>query len=325
MRQGIFVSQNEAKWRDYEEKLKTIHSLPADELSRLYVHLTEDLAYARGKYPGTSLVQYLNGLTVKVHNAIYKNKPETRSRFVTFWTEEVPAEFARAYPFIGYSFLILLLGALTGALSAANDETFIRLILGDGYVDMTLQNIENGDPMGVYSSMSGDVMFFAITVNNIRVALLAFAMGLFFSLGTGYVLFQNGIMLGAFHYLFFKHGFFDETILTIWIHGTLEISAIIIAGAAGLMLGNGILFPGTYPRMVAFRKGAKRGLKIVVSLIPFFIVAGFFESFITRHTEWPLAVKIFIILASLSVTVFYLFLLPHLNHLKKNREAKEHG
>lgn len=173
--------------------------------------------------------------------------------------------------------------------------------------------------MAVYNSMSEGLMFFAITANNIKVALLAFAMGIFFSLGTGYILFSNGVMLGAFHYLFYENGLFDETILTIWIHGTLEISAIVIAGGAGLVMGNGILFPGTYPRLFSFQQAARKGLKIVIGLIPFFIIAGFLESFITRHTHWPLIVKIFIILVSLSITLFYLVILPKLN---KNGSAE---
>lgn len=313
MRQGIFVSLNEKKWKNFEDKLKAIQLLPADELSYIYVHLTEDLAYAQAKYPDSSLAQYLNELTVKVHNIIYRNKPEKANRFLTFWKTEVPRELNHAYPYIGYSFLILIIGALLGVLSAANDDTFVRLILGDAYVDQTLQNIQGGNPMAIYGSMEEGFMFFAITINNIRVALLAFAMGIFFSVGTGYILFSNGVMLGVFHYLFYKEGLFDENILTIWVHGTLEITAIIIAGGAGLIMGNGILFPKTYPRLLSFQKAAKRGLKIVLSLIPFFIAAGFIESFITRHTEWPLSVKIFIILGSLFITLLYLVILPKLN------------
>lgn len=310
MRQGVFVSLNEEKWRNFENKLKAANSLPADELSYIYVHLTEDLAYAKGKYPDSQLALYLNELTIKVHNIIYRNKPEKASRFITFWKTEVPRELNHAYPYLGYSFLIFIVGAMIGALSAANDTTFIRLILGDAYVDQTLQNIQEGNPMAIYGSMEEGFMFLYITINNIRVALIAFAMGVFLSVGTGYILFTNGVMIGAFHYLFYQQGLFDETILTIWIHGTLEITAIIIAGAAGLIMGNGILFPGTYPRLYSFQKSAKRGLKIVLSLVPFFIVAGFIESFITRHTEWPLSIKIFIILVSLFICLLYLIILP---------------
>ncbi|MDH5609348.1 MAG: stage II sporulation protein M [Cyclobacteriaceae bacterium] len=305
--------------KGFEAQLAHPSALSADELSFIYVHLTEDLAYAQARYPGTQVVLYLNELTVRVHNLIYRNKPEKKSRFITFWTDEVPREMNRAYPYLGYAFLIFAAGVFIGALSAAYDDTFVRLILTDPYVDMTYENIEKGDPMAVYKGMSESYMFVTITANNIRVALMAFAFGLLFSVGTGYILFQNGLMLGTFHYLFFQQGLFDETILTIWIHGTLEISAIVIAGAAGLVMGNGLLFPGTYPRLYAFRLSARRGLKIVLSLVPFFIVAGFLESFVTRHTEWPLVVKIFIILISLAVVSTYLVILPN---LKKHVRTK---
>lgn len=318
MRQGLFVKVNEEKWLGFEKKLANIGALSADQLSEIYVHLTEDLAYARAKYPESELTTYLNGLTLKVHNVIYKNKPEKANRFVNYWRYEVPEVLGSSYKYLWYAFLVFAVGILIGALSAANDRTFVRLILGDEYVNMTMENIKNGDPMAVYKGMSEGVMFFGITINNIRVALLAFAAGVFFSVGTGYILFQNGVMLGAFHYLFFQHGLFDETILTIWIHGTLEISAIVIAGAAGFVMGHGILFPGTYPRGYSFSRSAKKGLKIVLSLVPFFIVAGFLESFITRHTEWPLAAKIIIIGISATIVLTYLVILPNLHkHVRK--------
>ena len=76
-----------------------------------------------------------------------------------------------------------------------------------------------------------------------------------------------------------------ESLLSIWLHGALEISSIVVAGVAGLAMGDGWLFSGTYPRGYAFRQGAKRGLKIVVGLVPMFIIAGFIESFLTRHSS----------------------------------------
>ncbi len=319
MRQGLFVKINEAKWDDFLKKIENIETIPADELTKIYVHLTEDLAYARASYPQSDLVSYLNGLTLKVHNRLYQNKPEGTSRFARYWKYEVPEVLHSSYKFLFYSFLITSIGVLIGVISAANDQTFVRLIIGDHYVNMTMENIANGDPMAVYGSMDQGSMFFGITINNIKVALTAFAAGIFFSVGTGYILFQNGIMLGVFHYLFFQHGLFDETILTIWVHGTLEISAIIIAGAAGIVMGNGILFPGTYPRTYSMQKAAKKGLKIVLSLIPFFIVAGFIESFITRHTEWPLFAKVLIIILSAAIVITYLIILPNLHQYGKSK------
>ncbi len=313
MKQSVFVKLNKEKWEDYEEILEKKNP-SSDDLSKIYIHLTEDLAFSKAKYPKTSLTVYLNKLSLKVHNLIYRNKPERKGRFLKFWKTEVPDEMFKARMPMLYSFLIMAVGVLTGAMSTAHDETFARLILGDGYVDMTIQNIRDGNPMGVYGSSDEWYMFFAITSNNIRVSFLAFVAGILTSFGTGFILFRNGIMLGAFHYFFFQYGLFDETILSVWVHGTMEISAIIIAGGAGIRMGNALLFPGTYPRSYSFRQGAKSGLKIVMGLFPFFVIAGFIESFLTRYTEWPLAAKLFIILGSLFLIVYYFIYLPTRTH-----------
>ena len=309
MKQAVFVKLNQDKWTSYEKQLNGA-STSADDLAKMYVHLTEDLAFAKAKYPKTTLTAYLNKLSLQIHNLIYRNKPESKSRFLHFWKHEVPYEMSMAAKPMLYSFLIMLVGVLVGVISTANDETFARLILGDGYVDMTLENIKNGDPMGVYGSMDQWYMFFAITSNNIRVSLIAFIFGFLTSAGTGMILFRNGIMLGVFHYFFVLQGLFDETMLSVWVHGTVEISAIVIAGGAGVKMGNGLLFPGSYPRSYSFKKAAKSGLKIVMGLFPFFILAGFTESFITRYTQWPLFAKLAIILSSLVLMVYYFILLP---------------
>ncbi|MCB0780115.1 MAG: stage II sporulation protein M, partial [Flavobacteriales bacterium] len=106
-------------------------------------------------------------------------------------------------------------------------------------------------------------------------------------------------------------GVLRESLLTIWVHGTLEISAIVIAGAAGLALGRGMLFPGTYTRMESFRRGAMLGLKVVIGLVPVFVVAGFLESFVTRHAlSVPSFVSASIIVLSLAFLIGYFILLP---------------
>jgi uncharacterized membrane protein SpoIIM required for sporulation len=98
--------------------------------------------------------------------------------------------------------------------------------------------------------------------------------------------------------------------LAIWLHGAFEISAIVVAGAAGFAMGNGWLFPDTYPRGYAFVQGARRGLKIITGLIPVFIAAGFNESFLTRHTEYPVFVRLAIILLSFTLVIYYYIILP---------------
>ena len=196
--------------------------------------------------------------------------------------------------------------------------------MGDAYVNMTNENIAKGDPFGVYKQSNEFMMFLQIGSNNIFVALYTFVLGILFSFGSIVSLFRNGIMLGSFQYFFFSKGLGFQSVLVIWIHGTLEISAIVLAGAAGLVLGNSLLFPKTYTRMASVLKGAKDGLKIVIGLIPIFIVAAFFESFVTRHTEMPLWLSALILLSSAAFIIWYVFIYPiKIYNNKQHSHARE--
>ena len=106
--------------------------------------------------------------------------------------------------------------------------------------------------MGVYGSLGEWEMFLFITFNNIKVAFIAFAFGIFFSAGTLWVLFSNGIMLGAFQYFFYERGLLLHSALSVWAHGTFEITSIIIAGAAGLVMGNSFCFRGLIHGCILF-------------------------------------------------------------------------
>ncbi|MCK5371735.1 MAG: stage II sporulation protein M, partial [Cyclobacteriaceae bacterium] len=245
-----------------------------------------------------------------IHLSIYKNKKEESSRFINFWKYELPQVMSESLKYVLISFIIFTVSGIIGALSAAHDDTFVRLIMGDQYVNETLSNIDKGDPMAVYKQMGQTEMFLGITINNIRVSFIVFIAGIFTSIAAGYLLFSNGIMLGAFQYFFYQKGLLMTSVLTIWIHGTLEISAIIIAGAAGIIMGNGLLFPGTYSRLQSFKNGAKKGLKMVIGLVPVFIMAGFLEGFVTRMTGIPDLFKIAIILGSAIFIFIYFIFIP---------------
>ncbi len=244
----------------------------------------------------------------KAHIVIYKNKKEKKSRIFQFWKTELPALFYDSQRLLFISFLIFIVSALVGVISAMNDQSFVRLILSDSYVDMTLENIKKGHPLAVYDHTNALFMFFEIATNNIRVAFTAFAMGLFISVGSAFFVFYNGVMVGVFQYFCYQEGALRESILTIWLHGTIEISVIIIAGCAGLVMGNSILFPGTYSRIESFRKGAIKGLKIVIGTVPFFIVAATIESFITRHARASQLFDGLLIFLSLTLIIWYFLL-----------------
>jgi uncharacterized membrane protein SpoIIM required for sporulation len=310
MHESAFIQQNRGRWETFDEALAGTRTVEPDEMADLFVQVTDDLSYARTHFPESRTAGYLNALAGRVHLEIYRNKREERSRIITFWTTELPALMYRVRRPLLNAFIIFLIAGVIGAVSAANDETFVRLILGDAYVNMTLQNIEEGKPLGVYENMTEMNMFLAITFNNIRVSFFVFVAGLLFSVGTGYFLFSNGLMVGAFLMLFSQKNLLGHSLAVIFLHGTVELSSIVIAGAAGFVLGNSFLFPGTYSRLASFRMGALKGTKIVVGLIPFFVLAGFIESFITRYEYMPLTVKLVIIGLSAALMIFYFLLYP---------------
>ncbi|MBR4925818.1 MAG: stage II sporulation protein M [Prevotella sp.] len=321
MKEASFIKSNIDKWRKTEEMVADpLYSTP-DEMAEAYTELTADLAFAQTHYRKSRITVYLNDLASALHNTIYRNKKEKWTRIFTYWTHEVPLTMYDARKELLASFLVFLFFSFVGVLSQLNDPDFCRLILGDAYVDMTLENIENGAPMAVYNTTSETPMFLMITLNNVMVSFMAFVAGIFACVGTGYLLMQNGIMLGSFQAFFFTKGLFVESALAIWLHGTLEISAIIISGAAGFALGRGWLFPGTYKRGVAFRRGARRGLKIIVGTVPVFILAAFIEGFVTRHTEIPDAIRAGIIICSLLFVIFYFVVWPRI--LAKRAEKLE--
>lgn len=325
MREIAFLKERSGKWQQFEALLKERRHNPK-ELAALFIELTDDLSYARTHYPASNTTQYLNTLTARVHQEIYKNKKEDRDRILKFWKREVPLAMAAHQKQLALSFSIFFGFALLGFISEMYNENFVRAIIGDGYVDATIDRIKKGNPLGIYGEGNQSVMFLQITLNNILVSFRVFALGLLFSFGTGFQLFQNGIMLGAFHGLFYKYHLLLKSLLVVWIHGTFEISAIVIAGAAGFTLGNSLLYPGTYTRMQSLMRGAKSSLKVIVGIVPIFIAAGFLESFVTRYTNMPLWLSLFIILGSLFFVTGYFIVYPaYLKQQLKHKVLLDNG
>jgi uncharacterized membrane protein SpoIIM required for sporulation len=310
MNEAAFVKRNKARWEDFEKIVKDQQHAHPDRLAELFIQITDDLSFSRTKYPNTRTTEYLNALANKIHLKIYKNKQEDRNRFVIFWKTEVPKAMYESRRPLLYAFLIFMVSALIGCVSVMKDDTFIRLILGDNYVNMTLENIKNGNPTKVYATMDELNMFFAITWNNVLVSFNTFIMGILASVGTGYHLFANGIMVGSFIMFFYQQNQLAQAFPVVMLHGTIELSSIVIAGAAGLTMGNSLIFPGTYSRIASFKIGALRGLKIVMGLVPFFFIAGFIESFVTRYAFMHWSIKTFIIGVSATVMIFYFVIYP---------------
>ncbi len=309
MKESSFVNQNKAKWEELEDELKQKKRNP-EKISRLFVQITDDLSFAQTFYKNRSVRIYLNGVAQLLFNNIYRNNRVRWTSFLRFWKTDLPVIIYNSRQEFLISFLVFITAMAIGVLSSEYEPNFERQILGDSYLEMTMENIKNNDPMAVYKDSKQMDMFLGITLNNIYVAFYTFVFGIFLGAGTIISMIRNGIMVGTFQYFFIEHGLFKESFLTIWQHGTLEISSIIIAGAAGLTMSRGILFPGTYTRMQALRLSAKRGLRIMLGIVPVFVFAAFIEGFFTRHTEAPDIIRIFVILFSLFFIISYFVVYP---------------
>lgn len=309
MRETHFIKQNKDNWETFEEELKKKKKDP-EKLNSLFVDITDDLSYSNSFYKNRSVKYYLNSISQRLFLDIYKNKKTSKFSFFAFWKEELPAIIYHSRREYLISLIIFVLSVVIGMFSTSNDPEFAYQILGNDYIEMTLENIDKGDPLAVYKQEGELDMSIQITLNNLYVAFRTFILGIFFSIGTIIALLYNGVMVGTFHWFFFERGIVGESVITIWQHGTLELSAIVIAGMAGIVMGKGWLFPGTYTRLQAFKYSAMRGLKIYLGVMPIIIMAGFIEGFITRHTELHDVIRIGVILISAFIILGYYVYLP---------------
>lgn len=319
MREAVFIRHNLGKWRQIESGMDGFYDVSPDETVEAYNEVTSDLAFAQTHFPDSPITTYLNDIALRLHHKVYRNKTNSWSQLKRFWTHDIPLCVYDSRRALLTSLTVFLVMVVVGIISTYGDREFTRQILGDDYVNMTLMNIANGEPMAVYAGSPQLISFLGITINNVFVAFMIFAMGIFTSFGTGYFLMTNGVMVGTFVTFFIQRGLFMESILAIMLHGTLELSAIVIAGGAGITLGNGWLFPGTYSRMKSFVLAARRAVKILVSTVPVFIIAGFIEGFFTRYTHIGDGFRLLVIFCSLAFIIFYYVLLP----IKRHKELED--
>lgn len=327
MREARFIKKNVKKWNEYQH----IPTDDPDEMADRFITLLDDLSYAKTYYPHSKVTRWINGLAAEIYQSIYQNKKEKYSRILQFWRYELPLLFRKYHKTLLFTFSFFIVFVTIAVISSITDPGYAAgyfdNMVQPGYYDDTIQRIQKGDPFGVYKDSNPFSMFVHIAFNNIGVAFKSVIFGVLFGVGTIYLMWHNGMMLGCFQYIFFSQGLGWQSVLVIWIHGTLEISAIVIASCAGFILGFGFLFPGTYTRMRSFLRAAKDAMKICISLVPIFIVAAFFESYITHlmsntfskessNIGLPVPVSLLILSGSLYFIIWYFIIYPIRLHKK---------
>jgi len=309
MRETDFIAQNKQKWRQLED-LKAQKKKDPEKLSDLFIEVTNDLSYAKTYYPNRSIRVYLNNLAMAVHSSVYRTKRGGFAALGRLFLDRIPRVYFEARFQVLIAAVIFFFAMGVGVFSTSQDPGFVNVMLGHEYVAMTIDNIAKGDPMAVYKQ-AGEMDFATfVTFNNIYVSFRVFLLGLALMVGTVFALLFEGVRIGCFFSLFHDYDLLGESLLTVFMHGTPEISAIVLAGGAGLELGRGLVFPGTYARKEAFLLGARRSVLMILGLVPVFIFAGFIEGFVTRHTDLPDPIRLGFILICLGFMLTYFVIMP---------------
>jgi uncharacterized membrane protein SpoIIM required for sporulation len=316
LREGLFIKKNKDRW----ERVQNETTRDPDEIAKDFVQLVDDLGYAKTFYPGSRAARYINGLASRIYLNIYSNRKEESNRILNFWKYDVPLTIKKHHRIILVSLVIFFLFFAVGFFSASKEPQFVREVLGAGYVNMTEQNIEEGNPFGVYQDPNAVIMFIRIMINNIMVSFIYFSKGILLGIPSLVSLGKESIRLGAFEHMFYTRGLGLQAVTTVLIHGLLELAAIIIACAAGVVMGTSFLFPGTKRRLKAFQQGTKDGVKMVVGLVPVFIIAAFYEGFITRYYRMPLPLNLLILFTSAIFIIWYFIIYPS-GMVMKNKEG----
>ena len=309
MREVAFIKQNKEKWLEFEQGFTNNDKKNPDDIANLHIKIMNDLVYAQTYYPKSKVTLYLNKLAKKSFDDVYDAKRRDKNVFIYFFLDKVPllSYKYRKYFYLAFAFFFVCF--FVGLLSTFNDESFARQILGDTYVNTTIENIESGDAMAIYKGGSNWGTFIGIYDNNQRVGLNMFLSGLFLGIGTAFYIVQNAIMVAVFQAFFYQYNSLFDSLKGIWIHGTYEIFGMIIEAGAGFIIGASILFPGTLKRFESFKVGIRDAFYIFISTIPFTIIAAFLEGYVTRYSNKMPTFFCFLIIGFSLVSISYYYLI----------------
>ncbi len=288
MDQRVFVRKRGAAWERLEtllaragrRGLRRLQAPELFELGRLYRWTTSDLAYAQGHGFDPQIVHYLNRLTARAHAYVYGSTVETgRARIARFFMETFPGECRRSWTYIGLCIVLTVLWAAAAYGIVAHDPSNAYALLPEGLVPAHITRSLH-DSNFAFTPDASAMMSSMIITNNVRVAFMAFAAGIVtVGAGTIYLIVFNALMLGALGALFAHAGFGPDFWATVAPHGFIELTAIQIAGGAGLLIASGVLLPGRLRRRDAIARSSRRAGILIAGVTALLCVAGIIEGF----------------------------------------------
>ncbi|MGM0843611.1 MAG: stage II sporulation protein M [Bacillota bacterium] len=316
-----FIQQHRDDWKELEDLITAMHKRKSkikgteiNRFSRLYQKAAQNLSYSQTYFPQEEVTPYLNELVSKSHNLLYRDQVSSFKQVRHFFGVTFIGLFLQQWKMIALAMILFTVGGLGSFFAVADDPLHIYSVLPE--------NLAQGfdpDRLGENEgAVDSPMMSATIMTNNIQVAFLAFAGGITFGLLTVYVLIYNGILVGAIAALFWHYGKSYDFWAYIVPHGMIELTAIFIAGGAGLLMGYKLFVPGPYSRGYVLKQQAKRSVLLLLGTIPLFVIAGIIEGFITPST---LSFEAKYLIAGLTVIGLILYVLIGALLLKKKTTA----
>lgn len=275
-----FLEAGEPRWSEIRRLLERRRTLDPGEvldLASLYRAATADLAFARRRFPTDPATAALERLVADARSAVYAGSGR-REGVVGFFRDTYWALIFERRRALGLAAVLLLVPGVAGALWAAIDPASLVGVLPAEFLWVT--SAESTDQGYGTAGLIGFSTY--VLTNNIRVTLTAFALGITYGIGTGWILAQNGVILGALTGLAVSAGNGKVFVAAVAAHGILEVSCIVVGGASGLSLGRAILRPGPRTRRESLGAEAVVAVQLVLGTSCWLIIAGFVEGFASR-------------------------------------------
>ncbi|NLJ88360.1 MAG: stage II sporulation protein M [Epulopiscium sp.] len=284
MKEELFIKTNSNTWNCLENlstiiNKKGISSLKSKEIKEFlhsYRQASHHLAYARTHYPKSTTVTYLNSLIGKCHSHVYTVKKSSFREAINSFFYAFPDALKNLRGYVIFSFAVFFFGFLLSLIMVLYDDGTASYFLPTSLI----RGVSNGQ-LGGGSQWDYPLMSSQIMTNNISVAIKAFVYGISFGIGTIYILFINGALLGALTALVYLYADPVRYWSLILPHGVIELTAIFIAGAAGIIIAKSLLLPEEYSRRHALIDGGKKSIPLLIGVAIMLVIAGIIEGFIT--------------------------------------------
>ena len=314
MTRDEFVRRREPSWKELEDLLSRaggLRKLNGTELLRLgslYRRLTADLAYSRQRFADPALNEYLNRLAQRGYSRVYVTR-KGGSKIVPFLTRGFPLMLRKNVKIFLLALALFYAPSIFAFFHVIENPDAAEVFMDREFFEMARGRIESGVAADVVSGDETAIVSAAVMTNNIQVSMICFAGGALIGLPTLYALLANGLMLGSFAGMFHSAGMGYTMWTSILPHGVCELTAICLAGAAGLRLASSIVLPGKRRRAESIKIGAQESISLLGGSILLLVIAGIIEGFLS-FTEAPDALKWGVTIGTALFCVVYLIVLP---------------